>query len=672
MKKIISILLTLTFLLRLTVGIPASAAQSEDLYVAGVKVTEQNAADVLGDGTVSYDAQTKTLTLNNATITDYMTEEINGEDAYYGIYSTVDGLTINLVGENKMAIKDYKENDTASAIYSTKPLTISGEGSIDIKCWSGVTCMDDLTVKNCRMSFSTIGLTGMKDVTVEGATLSADYALIMAPNGDISFKNTTVTEGGVGLTLFTELGTVSVEDSSITASSEESVFVLQDKLTIKNTALDLSSEGAMTIMCGQLDLDGVTGSIEMTCEAGYAIMATDVRMKNCELDIEVIATKDSAIAVFSEQDVKLENCSLKIDSRGGKDVAIGIGTLGGDIKADNCTLDIAAKNQGAFALYGSNVSLTDCALTASVTAIATEGTFGAGIFAENGTVKIIGGVVDITVSGPVLESPQISAGINMTNTLLNPELVDVNLTIKAPVVMTSAPYLTLYGRDYEITVSKDYYGDSPVEYKTDDILTYKYFHIQGFYTVSFLANGGTGDMSVIGNLSGAFTLPENAFTAPEGKQFKGWAYTADGEGIPGTSIDVQKDITLYAIWEDIPGGEGNDDPAITPDPTPGEGDSEHTHSYSAQWTQTAEEHYKECACGAKQYQSAHVDSNDNGSCDVCGALYTENSGDGGLSTGAIVGIVIGAVLVIGIGGFGVFWFVIKKKNVADLVGLFKK
>ena len=35
--------------------------------------------------------------------------------------------------------------------------------------------------------------------------------------------------------------------------------------------------------------------------------------------------------------------------------------------------------------------------------------------------------------------------------------------------------------------------------------------------------------------------------------------------------------------------------------------------------------------------------------------------DGGLGTGAIVGIVIGSAAVAGVGGFALFWFVIKKK-----------
>lgn len=48
----------------------------------------------------------------------------------------------------------------------------------------------------------------------------------------------------------------------------------------------------------------------------------------------------------------------------------------------------------------------------------------------------------------------------------------------------------------------------------------------------------------------------------------------------------------------------------------------------------------------------------------------------GLSGGAIAGIVVGSVAVVGIGGFAIFWFVIKKKKVDELIaaikGLFKK
>ena len=80
-----------------------------------------------------------------------------------------------------------------------------------------------------------------------------------------------------------------------------------------------------------------------------------------------------------------------------------------------------------------------------------------------------------------------------------------------------------------------------------------------------------------------------------------------------------------------------------------------------------------CSCGAKQRTGIHVDSNENGSCDVCGyALTTASNDKDGLGAGAIIGIVLGSVAVVGGGGFAIFWFVIKKKSFAELIAIFKK
>ncbi len=74
----------------------------------------------------------------------------------------------------------------------------------------------------------------------------------------------------------------------------------------------------------------------------------------------------------------------------------------------------------------------------------------------------------------------------------------------------------------------------------------------------------------------------------------------------------------------------------------------------------------------------HADSDNNGKCDTCDYQMTNVTPDNpeqpkdGLGTGAIVGIVIGSVAVAGVGGFALFWFVIKKKSFADLIAVFKK
>ena len=49
-----------------------------------------------------------------------------------------------------------------------------------------------------------------------------------------------------------------------------------------------------------------------------------------------------------------------------------------------------------------------------------------------------------------------------------------------------------------------------------------------------------------------------------------------------------------------------------------------------------------------------------------------NKGNAGLPAGAVVGISIGAVLLLAIGGFAIVWFVVLKKTFADLKAVFKK
>ena len=64
------------------------------LWIAGIKITDENCNNISNfsgvSGKVSYNPSTKTLTLDNATIT------VTGED--YAISSTIDGLTIRVIG----------------------------------------------------------------------------------------------------------------------------------------------------------------------------------------------------------------------------------------------------------------------------------------------------------------------------------------------------------------------------------------------------------------------------------------------------------------------------------------------------------------------------------------------------------------------------------------------
>ena len=71
------------------------------------------------------------------------------------------------------------------------------------------------------------------------------------------------------------------------------------------------------------------------------------------------------------------------------------------------------------------------------------------------------------------------------------------------------------------------------------------------YTVTYKANGGSGEDVVVNDLAGTYTPAANTFAAPEHQRFAGWATTADGKVITTPTIVVEADIELFAIWQDI-------------------------------------------------------------------------------------------------------------------------
>ena len=673
-KRIFSILLTLALLLGTAVftAIPASAAvHNYGIYVGGIQVNEDNAADVLGDGTVSYDAASNTLTLNGANITEVHTADIFTA----GIYAEIADLTVKLVGENRITVPTHDggmPDGSEVAVASTKNIEISGTG----KLWSNtyvVTGMQDVVIKNCEISSDWICLSAMGGVTVEDATISGKAGLVSTMAGDITLKNTNVPDGGNYIGMYTETGDITIENCNVTIHGatveDESTIPIAigeggGTLTVKNSVLDLRGNmyGILAPTSAAV-FENVSGKIEISGAAAYGmILGGTASMTGCDLEISCRATEDAACGICAMQDIGIEDSKLKIDVRTTDESAVCIGGIESpntNVDIWNSTLELTASGPNAAGFYANNVKLNHSITTVEATALATGKGFAAGIVAMQGRALVSGGVLEVLVTGPVEHEGPATVGILMGNAVLVPEFVEADVKLRGNMAICAAPDLTLYGRDYEIVASANINGSEPVEYNKENIATYKYLHIHPFYTVTFNANGGTGTMDAVENLYGTFTIPENGFTAPEGKQFKGWAYTADGEIISETGFDVHKDTILYAIWEDIS--------ATTPE----ENDPNHTHSYSEDWKQTADEHYKECACGAKQYKGAHIDSNANGSCDVCGYVITE-SNDGGLGAGAIIGIVIGSVAVAGTGGFALFWFVIKKKTWADLLAVFKK
>ena len=92
-------------------------------------------------------------------------------------------------------------------------------------------------------------------------------------------------------------------------------------------------------------------------------------------------------------------------------------------------------------------------------------------------------------------------------------------------------------------------GDHSIKYNSEIWIycVYVIYPNSNSYTVTYNANGGSGEMEPTTN-----KIVASTFTAPSGKMFKEWNTADDGNGTSYAAGDeVTKDLTLFAIWQDI-------------------------------------------------------------------------------------------------------------------------
>ncbi|MBR3858103.1 MAG: hypothetical protein IKM68_09025 [Bacteroidaceae bacterium] len=145
------------------------------IYVAGTQVTNVNQDDVLGDGTVSFDPETSTLTLNNANIECEATYAIGAED--FG------PLTIKLIGEN------YAVTSLWFGV-RVNEATIEGPGSLVTKAETGISSFNGLTISNgAKVSAEGTRMNGIfGDLTVKG-----EETIVQMKGVECGFKGNSLT-----------------------------------------------------------------------------------------------------------------------------------------------------------------------------------------------------------------------------------------------------------------------------------------------------------------------------------------------------------------------------------------------------------------------------------------------------------------------------------------------
>lgn len=180
MKK--QVLFSLIFALVATIWTTTVRAQTQyELWVAGTQVTSENCNDLSViegvSGTVVYDNNTKTLTLDNATISSAAEGDRNGSGA--GIFNKLRGLNIQLVGNNTITSERFVGvwNYYAS-------ITFTGDGKLTVK---GTTTSGDKAYK--------AGILNQGDVVVSNCTLEASGGVYGLACGGWKFDHCTVLFG---------------------------------------------------------------------------------------------------------------------------------------------------------------------------------------------------------------------------------------------------------------------------------------------------------------------------------------------------------------------------------------------------------------------------------------------------------------------------------------------
>lgn len=365
MKKLSNIVFALLMcftmmLIVLPAKVSADDVTQYDLWVGGTQVTSENASAVTGDGItgdVSFDPETGTLTLSNATINGYT--EYDGRDV--NIYSTLKDLTINLVGKNAvgsvdngvfssdLGIADDEGNVTISgsdgaeldvyanedAVYADEKLLIEDlsliaradlydaiiSGCLEVSGSKVDVQSDQSNAITADGSYITI-----KESTVKAASKRADAAVdqpdgnAVEANGDITIEDSIVTATTVneytGCSIWT-VEDIIISGSEVYATAKgSSALKAGNSIRFKNsdggkyTKIEAVSEntvyGAITAMETDPQKIALTGVVITTPENG------SVKMISTNEDVSVCDSEgDPATSVIIEPEYAISMAELQ-------------------------------------------------------------------------------------------------------------------------------------------------------------------------------------------------------------------------------------------------------------------------------------------------------------------------------------------------------------------------
>ena len=316
------------------------------LTINGELMTADNYSDLTSidgvSGKVSYNPETNVLTLENATIV--------GKEEAAGILSSIEGLTIELVGTNTIKQGSYGMGFIKSA-------TIRGEGTLDITDTSmgillyGANLNIDTTTVNVK---GVMGITGTPDAIenlfIRNATLTAEGELgsIAEING-LSLEDCNITQP-TGATFNAETGAVVDANGAVvvTAVKIEPVVVNAYELYIRGEQVTDANRDNLSV------IEGVTGGVSYDPETnvlslnnatidatGEMLVGITAAIENLTINVTgVNELKNGYIALYTGAPLTINGeGSLNMESTNG------ISLDNANLAIENCTLNVTGNGR---------------------------------------------------------------------------------------------------------------------------------------------------------------------------------------------------------------------------------------------------------------------------------------------------------------------------------------
>ena len=694
----------------------------------GVLITEENYTDVLGDGTVSYDPTTKTLTLNGYIYAGAGFDE----DVAGAIFIDVpeDGMTINLMGNNRIVVNS--SSGTGFSMFGEGNVTVKGSGSLEMQVgmYGFMMSGDALIVDGGNITIKTTG------------TPSAGLAV---NNFIMNSGNLKIDSVFIGIVTMSSAKEIKINGGSLeigVLSEGNTVAYATGEMLFEAKAPDLSDYAGAFKMIASTNADGtgageyneeLLGSykyIKITEIESYGIIIAD--KDDSGATVGVLITEENYANVLGDGTVSYDPTTNTLTLNGYKYEGDGLlyeGTkFGINVPESIGTLNIVLKGENII-----DVTKTDTLARVRIPSIGVYTWETDVVFSGDGSLVISateGGLYIIGEDGPSLEIKGGNITVNACYSIDAKyfKMSDGNLTVNATEVDGDTAS-SIYSYEFKMTG-----GNLKI---TSAGLGVEMWH-DSHEDAPPMISGGTFEISaaMAGGAFCYYNYDEDVCVAiaPDFTNYVG-AYkltagaNADGTGATdynASNIATYKYIKLQPVhvhdygtawesdegehWNECECGDKANKAAHTDSDTNGKCDvcgadvpvapPSHIHDYGTAWESDEGEHWNECACGDKANKAAHTDSNNDGKCDTCEYQMTNGGGntetpdnpdnpdntpdnpnntpddpsgdEKGLGTGAIVGIVIGSVAVAGVGGFSLFWFVIKKKSWADFLAIFKK